>query len=99
MRLTGNAALDSYKLTQALKRAAEGQGATFRKGAVNGLEIGGGGVSGVILADGKLACGALVLATGPWAREAETWLDISIPVDPAEGGDAADGYARGPSGA
>ena len=85
VRLTGNAALDSYKLTQALKRAAEGQGATFRKGAVNGLQIGGGGVTGVILADGKLACGSLVMATGPWAREAETWLDISIPVDPLKG--------------
>ena len=84
VRLTGNAALDSYKLTQALKRAAERQGAIFRKGAVNGLEIGG-GVTGVILADGKLPCGTLVMATGPWAREAETWLDISIPVDPLKG--------------
>ena len=75
VRLTGNAALDSYKLTQALKRAADGQGAIFRKGAVNGLDIGAGGVNGVILADGKLACGSLVMATGPGrGRRRRGWI-------------------------
>jgi glycine oxidase len=39
----------------------------------------------VFLADTEIACDCLVLAAGPWSREAETWLDCSIPVDPLKG--------------
>ena len=44
-----------------------------------------GGVTGIFLGETEIACGHLVLAAGPWSREAETWLDISIPVDPLKG--------------
>jgi glycine oxidase len=44
-----------------------------------------GRVTAVLLADTEIACDHLVLAAGPWSREAETWLDVSIPVDPLKG--------------
>jgi glycine oxidase len=81
----GNAALDSYLYTQALAKAAEKRGATVRSGNVRGLELTSGRVTGVILDDEMLSCDRVVLAAGPWSREAETWLDISIPVDPLKG--------------
>ena len=85
VRLTGNAALDSYKFTQALADAARKRGASFRSGSVNGLEIANGRVTAVFVGDTKLPCGTVVLATGPWSRQAETWLDMAIPVDPLKG--------------
>jgi glycine oxidase len=81
----GNAALDSYRYTQALAAAAEKRGATIRSGTVNGVKVGGGRVTGVFLGDTDVPCDCLVLAAGPWSREAETWLDCSIPVDPLKG--------------
>jgi len=81
----GNAALDSYRYTLALARAAEKRGVAVRSAAVCGLKLATGRVTGVILADGEIDCDYLVLAAGPWSREAETWLDITIPVDPLKG--------------
>ena len=81
----GNAALDSYKYTLALAAAAEKGGATVRSGWVRGLRISGNRVVGVFVGDGEIACDQLVLAMGPWSREAEQWLDLSIPVDPLKG--------------
>ena len=81
----GNAALDSYQYTLALANAAEKRGVTIRSGSVNGLKVDRGRVTGIFLGDSEISCGHLVLAAGPWSREAETWLDISIPVDPLKG--------------
>ncbi len=81
----GNAALDSYKYTLALVQAAEKLGATVRSGTVQGLERSNGRVTGVRLGDGVLSCDSVVLAMGPWSREAEAWLDTTIPVDPLKG--------------
>jgi len=81
----GNAGLDSYQYTLAMANAAEKRGATIRFGSVNGLKVGNGRVTGVSLSDTDIACDYLVLAAGPWSREAETWLDLSIPVDPLKG--------------
>lgn len=81
----GNAALDSYLLTLALARAAERLGASFRTGRVQGLQGGPGLATAVALADGAMACGQVVLAMGPWSREAEAWLGVSIPVEPLKG--------------
>lgn len=81
----GNAALDSYQYTLALASAAEKRGVTIRSGSVGGIRVANGRVTGVFLGDTEIDCDHLVLATGPWSREAETWLDISIPVDPLKG--------------
>ena len=81
----GNAALDSYKYTLALLQAAEKLGATIRSGTVGGLERSNGRVTGVMMGDGTISCGQVVLAMGPWSRQAEGWLDAYLPVDPLKG--------------
>ena len=83
--LYGYTALDSLLFTQALATAAEKRGATILKDTARGVRLSNGRVQGLILAEGAIACDSLVLAAGPWAREAEPWLDISLPVDPLKG--------------
>ena len=81
----GNASIDGHDFTIALSKSAEKLGAAVRSGAVRGLEHSNGRVSGVLLEDGVLPCGNVVLAMGPWSRRAELWLDTYIPVDPLKG--------------
>ena len=85
LRLFGNAALDSGLFTRALLRAAESLGATVRHAAVTALETSGAAVEGVVLDDGRIACDAVVVATGPWSGDAERWLGVPIPVEPLKG--------------
>ena len=82
---TGNYALDSETFTQALAAAARQKGATLRPGTVRGLEIRDDHVTHVLLEDGRIECGQVVLAMGPWSRQAENWLNTYIPVDPLKG--------------
>ena len=81
----GNAAVDSYQYTVALAEAAQKRGATLRLGKACGLERSNGRVTGVQLGDGIVSCDWVVLAMGPWSRQAEPWLGIYIPVDPLKG--------------
>ena len=83
--LRGNAALDSQQFTKALATAAGRQGTKVRSAAARGVRINSGRVESVILEDEEISCGQLVLAAGPWSREAEPWLDIALPVDPLKG--------------
>ncbi len=85
VRLFGNATLNSLLYTQALAEAAQRNGATVRPGVARGVRLDNGRVLSVILGDGEIACDQVVLAAGPWSREAEQWLDISVPVDPLKG--------------
>lgn len=85
VRAAGNGALDGMELTQALAAAAQKRGATVVSSSAVGLRLGNGRVESVALADGEIACGALLIAAGPWCRAAEPWLDIAIPVDPLKG--------------
>ena len=81
----GNYQLDSLAFTQALSSAAQHMGAKLRPGTVRGLEVKGDHVSRVLLEDGELECREVVLAMGPWSRQAEKWLNAYIPVDPLKG--------------
>ena len=81
----GNYQLDSQAFTQALSAAAQHMGAKLRPGTVQGLKVTGDRVSHVLLEDAELECGEVVLAMGPWSRQAETWLNTYIPVDPLKG--------------
>ena len=83
--LHGNATLSSLLFTQALAEAATRRGAMVRPGLARGVHIQDGRVTSVILGDGEIACDQVVLAAGPWSREAESWFDISLPVDPLKG--------------
>ena len=81
----GNDAVDSHNLTKAFAAAAEKMGSTVRAGNVQSLESSRGNVDRVVLADGEISCGQVVMAMGPWSRRAESWLGVYIPVDPLKG--------------
>ena len=81
----GNNAVDSHDLTEAFAAAAKEMGSTVRVGNVKGLEGSGGKIDRVVLADGEISCGQVVMAMGPWSRRAEAWLGVYIPVDPLKG--------------
>ena len=81
----GNYSLDSQDFTRALHAAALASGATHRPSSVRGLEASHGQVSRVLLDDGEIECGQVLLAMGPWSRMAESWLNTYIPVDPLKG--------------
>jgi len=85
VRAVGNGALDGQEFTQALAVAAQRAGAEVVSGTAIGLRLGNGRVESVVIEDGEISCGALLLAAGPWCRNAEQWLDIAIPVDPLKG--------------
>ncbi len=85
VQLRGNAALDSQQFTKVLAAAAGLRGAEVRSAAARGVRINSGRVESVILEDEEIDCGQLVLAAGPWSREAEPWLDVALPVDPLKG--------------
>lgn len=82
---SGNAVVDSYKYTSALLKAAEKLGAKVHAGSVIGLDRSTSRVNGVTLSGETIYCEQLVLAMGPWARQAERWLDTYIPIDPMKG--------------
>jgi glycine oxidase len=83
--LYGNGVVDSHLFTVRLAEAAHYHGAVLRAGEVRGVTQANGRCTGVVLADGTLACDAVVLAMGPWAREAEAWLGLTIPIEPLKG--------------
>ena len=85
IRAVGNGALDGLEFTQALAAGAEKLGATIVAGSALGFRLGNGKVEAVVTNDGEIACGAVLIAAGPWCRVAEQWLDIAIPVDPLKG--------------
>jgi glycine oxidase len=83
--LYGNGVVDSYLLTTSLAKAAERYGTTCQSGHARGVQRSANRVTGVLLEDGKIACDAVVLAMGPWAKAAEQWLGCSIPIEPLKG--------------
>ena len=85
VRAVGNGALDGLEFTAALGVAAQQVGAEVVTGTAVGLRLGNGRVEAVVTDDGEIPCGALLIAAGPWCRNAEPWLDIAIPVDPLKG--------------
>ena len=74
------AALDSRRFTLALLEGACAHGAVLVKGEVTGFDD-----SRVTLRDREIGCDAVVLAAGPWAGEASSWLDFDLPVGPLKG--------------
>ena len=90
----GNAALDSYLYTVALARRAEQLGAHVRTGTARGLRTDGDRVKAVLLEDGELPCGEVVLAMGPWSAAAGSWLGAGSAGRPSQGRDRPHRCAR-----
>ena len=81
----GVADLDPYRFMIALTKAAELKGASVVTGRTTGLTRESGRVTGVALDDGEIATGHVVLAMGPWAESAVSWLGSSVPIRPLKG--------------
>ena len=79
--------VDNRKVVEAMKRAFLACGGILRESCpALRLETAGGRVAGVALADGVIAADAVVLATGPWARELPGLApDLLAPVRPVKG--------------
>jgi glycine/D-amino acid oxidase-like deaminating enzyme len=78
---SGEGWFDGYALLMAFVRKARRQGALYLKGEVCGLDISGGRVTRVILADGsRIRCSHAVNAAGPWARRIAAMASIDLPV-------------------
>ena len=81
----GNATLSSERYTQALAGAAETLGASVASTEVTGISSDGGRVTSVETSQGRLDCGAVVFATGPWSAQVGGWLGVNVPVEPYKG--------------
>ena len=78
--------VDSRLLTQSLLKAAQISGATVRTGTAVALSGREGDSNGVKLFDGTtIDADAIVLAMGPWTKDANDWLGYGIPVEPQKG--------------
>jgi glycine oxidase len=77
--------VDSYLYTVLLAEAAQHYSATVRVGNVWGVQQAHGRVTGVLLDNDTIACDQVVLAMGPWAGVAESWLGLAVPVEPLKG--------------
>ena len=81
----GTADVNAHRLTVALAAAAEKRGATIRTGTVADVERSGGRVTGVVLESGRIDCGSVVVAMGPWSESASDWLGVPIRMSPWKG--------------
>ena len=81
----GNCSLDSMILTKALANSAMQSSGFLVNGSAAGIESQSGRVTAVTTMEGKIDCGAVVFASGPWSAESEEWLNICIPVTPLKG--------------
>jgi len=79
--LSGEGWFDGWTLLQAFRRKARSLGARFVTGEVVGLDVAGGRVEALRLADGtRIACANAVNAAGPWARAVAAMAGIDLPV-------------------
>ena len=77
--------VESYRLVLALVQAAEKNGAEIRSGQVIGLIRNGARATAVKLSSRDIPCEHIVLAMGPWAGTASSWLSVPVPVRPLRG--------------
>ncbi|MDT0684358.1 D-amino acid dehydrogenase [Roseicyclus sp. F158] len=87
LHLTTDETGDCHLFCEALARLAAEAGCTFRYGVdAASIDRAEGRASGVRLRDGEqLGADAVVVATGPWARELLDPLGIRVPVYPVKG--------------
>ncbi|MDP6453677.1 MAG: FAD-dependent oxidoreductase [SAR202 cluster bacterium] len=81
----GNATLSSYRYVLALAQTIEKMGAIIRSSNAVGIKTDGSRITSVILETGEIECDSVVFAVGPWSNQAESWLNIKIPVEPLKG--------------
>ena len=78
---TGEGWFDGYGLLRAFRAKAIAQGARYLAAEAVGLDVAGGRIGSVRLADGEtLACDVLVNAAGPWAARVAAMAEVDLPV-------------------
>lgn len=77
--------LDPYKLALAFLQGAESRGCTMRHGVVQGMVFQGDRVAGVQINSGTIQCERVVVAMGPWSKDATPWFGVELPVEPLKG--------------
>lgn len=79
---SGEGWFDGLGLAQGFRRGAEAGGALWRRGEVVGLDLAGGRVEGVRLADGeRIACGWFVDAAGGRGADVAALAGLALPVE------------------
>jgi len=79
--LSGEGWFDGYGLLRAFRAKAIAQGARYVTAEATGLEVAGGRLRTVRLADGsRLPCDAAVNAAGPWAAQLAAMAGVELPV-------------------
>lgn len=79
---SGEGWFDGDGLTRAFRRKAVSLGVEFRAAGVVGLRSSGGRITAAALDDGTIvACGTLVDAAGPWARDLAAMAGVPLPVE------------------
>lgn len=80
--LSGEGWFDGPALHHAFRRSARARGAAFLHAEATGLELDGGRVTAVRLADGtRIRCGTVVNAAGPYARHVAAMAGLHLPVE------------------
>jgi len=80
--LHGEGWFDGYALLRAFRRKAASLGAAYRTAEAVAVRHSGTRIEGVVLGDGSvIACGTLVDAAGPWAREVAAMAGVVLPVE------------------
>jgi glycine oxidase len=82
---TGGLAIDSYDFTGSLATGATRFNTSILHAAVLGVATSGSRATGVRTDHGLIPCDDLILATGPWVADTDSWLGINIPVEPVKG--------------
>ncbi|MFC1894163.1 NAD(P)/FAD-dependent oxidoreductase [Chloroflexota bacterium] len=77
--------LDSYRYVLALAQAAEAQGVGIQYRQAVGFRCQGSRVSSIILSTGEVEAEGVIIAMGPWSRQATSWLGMEIPLDTIRG--------------
>ena len=85
LHVEGGSDVEPYRLTLALAQAAEKRGAVIRTGEVTAVHHRDGKLMGVSLGSEQVACGAVLVAMGPWSAQAESWFGMRLPVRPLKG--------------
>ena len=81
----GAATVEARPYVRAIADAAGRLGARLVHDEVRELVREGARVAAVVLSDGPIAAGAVVLATGPWVERAAAWLGCGLPIEPVKG--------------
>lgn len=83
LSLSGEGWFDSHMLLRTLRKGAKEAGAEMLAGEVSAIEVEGGRVKGVRLADsGRIGCSILVNAAGPGAGRLAATAGRHLPVEP-----------------